>query len=941
MTTRLLSLSSLCALLLATAGLLRAQVPPILNYQGRVAVDGTNFEGSGQFKFALVNAAGTTTFWSNDGTSAAGSEPTAAVSLAVAKGLYSVALGDAALAGMTAVPASVFAQADVRLRVWFNDGVHGFQLLTPDQRLASAGYALMAATVPANAITSANLAPLSVGTSQLAFGAVTGAQLAAGATAPAVRVSGAAATNSPGTYAATNPNAPAVFSLPMSSSVGDIVRLTGTGAGGWELMGPWTGRESERLWAGIAAASGGTHAIGCALGGRLYLSADDGLTWTARESTRSWRSVAMSADGSRAFATTSNDAYVYTSSDFGATWTQRPFPASHTLAIATSANGLKLLAANDGGGNGGFLYTSTDSGVSWTARKNDAPRHWLSVASSADGTKLVAVHRSDTAPGGLYTSTDSGVTWTERDTPRDWRVVASNADGTVLVAGVRNGFLYVSTDSGLTWTQRANTDLWYCASVSADGTRILAGANPGRFRISLDQGLTWIDQDASRSFNGAAMSGDGLKMYLAPAGSTLLTYGRTASGGQGTSTSYQYVGNGVWIPVAETQVAAGAVGSAQIANGAVGTNQLGAGAVGTAQLASAAVGSAQLAPNLTLGGTTQQNGSLVIDSAGSNSGDLAAGLLFGGTSSGEGLASNRGTGFGNHGLTFFTNFQPRMTITQNGRVGIGTEDPEARLSVVGSVTTPMTYGYLNGAGTTGFAILGNSPVSIRASDRIAATEFNAYSDARIKTVAGVSDARADLATLRRIEITDYTFRDQVAKGGGVQKKVIAQQVEGVFPQAVSQGTGVVPDIFRAGKMRDGWIELAEPSRSSEEPTLAVGERVRLIAEGVDRICEVLAVRPGAIRIAWEGPAVEKVFVYGREVRDFRMVDYEALSMLHVSATQELARRLESKEAELTALRRDVRELQQLLRPTATTVVRPSSRADLVAQGPAARRVPNR
>jgi hypothetical protein len=30
-----------------------------------------------------------------------------------------------------------------------------------------------------------------------------------------------------------------------------------------------------------------------------------------------------------------------------------------------------------------------------------------------------------------------------------------------------------------------------------------------------------------------------------------------------------------------------------------------------------------------------------------------------------------------------------------------------------------------------------------------------------------------------------------------------------------------------------------------------------------------------------------IFVYGREVDDFHVVDYDALSMLHISATQEL------------------------------------------------------
>jgi hypothetical protein len=33
------------------SGTLRAQVPKLVNYQGRVAVNGVNFDGTGQFKF--------------------------------------------------------------------------------------------------------------------------------------------------------------------------------------------------------------------------------------------------------------------------------------------------------------------------------------------------------------------------------------------------------------------------------------------------------------------------------------------------------------------------------------------------------------------------------------------------------------------------------------------------------------------------------------------------------------------------------------------------------------------------------------------------------------------------------------------------------------------------------------------------------------------------
>ena len=117
-------------------------VPSLLNHQGRIAVSGVNFNGSGQFKFALVNANGSVTYWSNDGSSTAGSQPTAAVTLTVANGLYAVLLGNTELTNMTAIAPAALEYADVRLRVWFNDGTKGFQQISPDQRLAAVPYSI-------------------------------------------------------------------------------------------------------------------------------------------------------------------------------------------------------------------------------------------------------------------------------------------------------------------------------------------------------------------------------------------------------------------------------------------------------------------------------------------------------------------------------------------------------------------------------------------------------------------------------------------------------------------------------------------------------------------------------------------------------------------------------------------------------------------------------
>lgn len=146
-----LFLRALALVITVAFAALHAQVPQLINYQGRVAVGNppVNFDGTGAFKFALVNADGTTSYWSNDGTSSAGSQPTGTVTLTVTKGLYSVILGDSTLgASMTAIPNSVFANPDVRLRVWFHDGTaNGFQHLIPDQRIAAVGYAMVAGSL--------------------------------------------------------------------------------------------------------------------------------------------------------------------------------------------------------------------------------------------------------------------------------------------------------------------------------------------------------------------------------------------------------------------------------------------------------------------------------------------------------------------------------------------------------------------------------------------------------------------------------------------------------------------------------------------------------------------------------------------------------------------------------------------------------------------------
>ena len=250
----------------------------------------------------------------------------------------------------------------------------------------------------------------------------------------------------------------------------------------------------------------------------------------------------------------------------------------------------------------------------------------------------------------------------------------------------------------------------------------------------------------------------------------------------------------------------------------------------------------------------------------------------------------------------------RLTVATSGYVGIGTTSPTYPLDVEASGTAytgALLWSYAQAGNINGSSFTnefsGSPNLSIYTNGGIGCTTAYFFSDARIKHIQGLSDAASDLATLRKIAVTDYTYIDTVVKGAGKQKKVIAQQVEKVYPQAVSSGTDVVPDIFKMAPIHDGWVELATD--------LKVGDRVRLITEdGAQAVHTVLEVAQSGFRTDFK-PTGTRVFVYGREVNDFRSVDYDAIAMLNVSATQELARRLEADDAEISALKNKVDALE--------------------------------
>jgi hypothetical protein len=201
------------------------------------------------------------------------------------------------------------------------------------------------------------------------------------------------------------------------------------------------------------------------------------------------------------------------------------------------------------------------------------------------------------------------------------------------------------------------------------------------------------------------------------------------------------------------------------------------------------------------------------------------------------------------------------------------------------------------------------PLSLKASNTIAAPMFATYSDRRIKKDLLLSNTNTDLSLLQKLRVTDYRHVDVVEKGTAFRKGFIAQEVKETFPEAVTTAPDFIPDVyalsthtrFAAGQMT---ISL------EKNHGFAVGDEVKLIMpEGEKKVIVAATPSENAFAVAWDEAAAEKIFVYGKKVKDFHTVDYDRIFTLNVSATQELARKVEALEKENAGLRQQVGELK--------------------------------
>jgi hypothetical protein len=369
--------------------------------------------------------------------------------------------------------------------------------------------------------------------------------------------------------------------LPPTNSLltNDIVRISGAGAGGWQIaqninqsifgsfstynMSAWLPSSvSSAAWINMASsADGSLMAAVINASSSVYLSTDYGHTWSASAATALvYRSVACSADGSHLIAGAAASGALYYSTNYGANWSGST-PSANWYGIAMSANGSNAVAVSFGGG----IYTSTNYGANWRVSSSTA-EYWESVASSANGSNLVAVATNNI----IYVSANAGSSWTSPAITGGhyWAGVACSADGTKMVAVAYNGGIYTSGNSGLNWqATSAPTNSWESVTCSSDGGKITAVVYGGGIYSSVNYGANWTKQPAStQNWLTICGSADGSRLaagvyngriYYSSLSQTTLNSTTSGvngflTGPQGSAVELQYIGNGKFMPVSSS-----------------------------------------------------------------------------------------------------------------------------------------------------------------------------------------------------------------------------------------------------------------------------------------------------------------------------------------------------------------------------------------------------
>jgi uncharacterized coiled-coil protein SlyX len=169
------------------------------------------------------------------------------------------------------------------------------------------------------------------------------------------------------------------------------------------------------------------------------------------------------------------------------------------------------------------------------------------------------------------------------------------------------------------------------------------------------------------------------------------------------------------------------------------------------------------------------------------------------------------------------------------------------------------------------------------------------------------------------------MKDTLIFGSHRNKKVIAQQVEEVYPQIIRKQKGFIPNVYQQTAKMDRTDSGYLLTFSAPHHLSLKAARIRIEAAGAVKPYTIVAI-PSDHEVIIKSPALRAThaFVYGEEVDDFRSVDYEGLTTLNISATQQLSKLVKEQAEAIALLKKQVRALEANARNRKPSTLEPYS-----------------
>ena len=242
-----------------------------------------------------------------------------------------------------------------------------------------------------------------------------------------------------------------------------------------------------------------------------------------------------------------------------------------------------------------------------------------------------------------------------------------------------------------------------------------------------------------------------------------------------------------------------------------------------------------------------------------------------------------------------------MVITHSTRrVGVGTiTDPACPLHIGTGVAHSGGATTFFGSGSSSLSVDSNTTdlTSVRARHSILTEAFFlASSDSRIKQdIEDINDTEA-LELINRIEPKKYNYISPDRRQNNKTIGFIAQQVEEVIPNAVITQSSYVPDILQ---------EIDNPIWENNKLIYDIsfnenetGKVKFYIEENEIEEEKDLQYNDGGFEFEKQ---YNRVFIYGKEVNDFKTISKDKIFSINVSATQELSKKVNLLETENNGL----------------------------------------